>query len=207
MVFKIPYFQKYRWFLVTKFPNYLDILNFTQSLETAETNAQSPEYSILFISLDMETSWILVSRKLQVDRPPLESDIPVCIDIEMSPGVELGRGTLRWRVDTGQSEVCRQLGEDEGWPADNGVRRRWRTRPCFPGVALGGCWKQPQTRGMGESAILPSTPPLPSFFTSLFSRLCPKWFTHSRATRGREALNISAYNYIALFRVVRYLAF
>lgn len=98
----------------------------------------------------------------------------VYIDIEMSPGIEFGEGEegLRWRVDTAQSKVCRQLGKDEKWPADNGVRRRWRTLGLLRSRGL---LEQPQTRGMGESAFLPSTPlPLatPHHPSSPFATLC-----------------------------------
>lgn len=77
----------------------------------------------------------------------------------MSPR-RAGWGTLRWRVDTGQSEVCRQLGEDEGWPADNGVRRR--TRPASNPRSRSGVARTAANNGMGESAF-PPTPPPPGY--------------------------------------------
>lgn len=151
-----------------------------------------------------------LSSESECGRAPFEpwyNPIYMYIDIEMSPR-RAGWGTLRWRVDTGQSEVCRQLGEDEGWPADNGVpARRWRTRPASnPQSRSGGLVAgTAANKGMGESAFPPSTPlpPSPGYVPNglrIPERQVRRGEERGRRVEGEcETPDISAYDYTACF--------
>jgi len=91
-----------------------------------------------------------------------------------------------------QSEVCRLLGENEGMTgADNRVASpRWRTRPASnPRGVARGLPEQPQTREWASQHFHYLSRPAP--------QLCSERFTHSRAARGCETLDISAYDYTA----------
>lgn len=141
---------------------YISWIFFTQSLETAnKCKVQSLKYSILFISLDMEMSWILISRKQHRDRPSnsiyLWISISRCLPESSLAEERCGEGLIQDSSKFADSRGRRGMtsGQWGASPMTNPVR--------FPGVSptLGDCWNSRKQGGWASQRFYhrPRHPP------------------------------------------------
>lgn len=92
---------------------------------------------------------VLNSHLAEATQSPSNSIYP-CTSISrcLSPRVEFGRGTLRWRVDTGRFKVCRGSKRRRGMTKRTvGCSSPMTNSVCFPRVALGDCWNSRKQGG------------------------------------------------------------